>query len=330
VSAQKPTVTIVGLGLIGASMGLSLVQAGAACQVVGHDRSGEVSGQAKKLGAVNRTEWNLVSACEKADVVILAIPFGGIQETLQAIGPRLRPGCVVLDTAAPKAPVLEWADGILPEEVHFVGLGPILRGTPSGPGGVQAARADLFQGGLIGVIPSSRASSDAVKVGIDLVTILGSRPVFYDALEHDGLLAGVDALPVFVALALFESASLQPTWRETRKLAGPTFESATQALQADPQILGEMAFGNRANLRRWIDGFTAALDSLRELLNEEEATALVGRLSKAQKERNEWLHLRAQGAWDEGHRPEVPPKQSLLQPLFGGLWPRGPQKAKKP
>ena len=98
-SKPKPNITIVGLGLIGTSMGLALRQAGVASAVIGHDKDLAVANQARKREAVDKVDWNLISACEKADLVILAVPLDAIEPTLKAIGPYLRPGCVVIDTA---------------------------------------------------------------------------------------------------------------------------------------------------------------------------------------------------------------------------------------
>jgi len=331
-SEQKPIVSIVGLGIIGASIGLILRKAGVASQVIGHDRSSEASSQARKAGAVDRTDWNLISACEKADVVILALPFGAVEETLRAIGPHLRPECVVVDTATLKGPVLEWATEILPEGVHLIGLDPILPPDLPLPAGGRRLppqpRPDLFQGGMICVVPSGRASPDAVKLALDLVSILGAKPLFCDALEHDGLMALAEQLPTVLALALLETVIHEPTWREVRKLAGAAFETGTQSVSSDPAALSALCLENRENLLRWLDAFSEALRSIRAALAESDVPALTRRFEEAGRERNAWLQLRAKGDWDEAVRPEVP-KQNLLQPLFGGLWPRKPKAGAK-
>jgi len=340
VSDQKPAIAIVGLGVIGTSVGLCLGKAGAASQIVGHDESREASSRAKKLGAVDRTEWNLISACEKADIVLLALPFGAVRETLEALSPHLRSGCVVFDTSALKTPVVGWADEILPAEVHFVGLDPIISSSgPTAEGGGEAAsqapahlsttepRADLFQNGLICVVPSGRAASDAVKLGIDLVTILGAKPLFLDALEHDGLMALAGQLPPVLALALLSAAVNEPAWKEVRKLAGISFETSTDCLVSGATDFEEW-LANRENLVRKLDAFSESLGSIRDALVEGDVSALSLLAEQAGRERADWLAHRSTGDWDEVPRSEMP-KRSLLQPLFGGLWPRKPKTAAK-
>ena len=147
-SESKPRVSIVGLGIIGSSIGMALRKAGVTSVVTGHDSKREVSAEAKRLGAVDRTDWNLISTCEDADLVILSAPIRGIEESLKVLGPNLRPGCVVMDTASVKEPVMAWAAASLPEQVHFVGGNPILSRALRGLWGVEHARADLLDGAL--------------------------------------------------------------------------------------------------------------------------------------------------------------------------------------
>jgi prephenate dehydrogenase len=325
VSTPKPRISIVGLGLIGGSIGLALRQAEVTSALIGHDRERLASNEAKSRGAVDRVDWNLISACEKSDLVILAIPVEGIEATLEAIGPYLRPGCVVMDTSALKGPVLAWADQHLPEQVHFVGTDPILGGSADGQGGIEAARADLFQRGLFCVVPSSRADAESVKLVTDLVTILGARPLFLDAVEHDGLLAGVDHLPGLVALALLETVIQQPAWRELRKVAGPAFAAATRLGPGGVAPQAQLYLSNRDNLLRWIDTFSATLASLRQALAEDQAEDLDRRLLQAEQERQKWLAERQEGQWHEGPKVEIP-KPSMLDSFFGTFWRREPRK----
>jgi prephenate dehydrogenase len=325
-STPKPRVTIVGLGLIGGSIGLALRQAEAASAVVGHDKEREPNIEAKKLGAVERTEWNLISACEGSDLVILATPLGAIEPTLKAIAPYLKPGCVVLDTASVKSPVLDWAAEILPEGVQFVGGNPIVGAVATRQGGLAAARADLFQNGLFCLVPSATADEHAVQMAASLAEVLGAKPMFIDPLEHDGLVAAMDQLPTIVALALLEMAVEQPTWRELRKVAGASFETTTHLVAADPAMFGDLAASNRDNLVRWIDTFSASLASIRQALLEEDPEVLLERLEDALKKRDEWLRDRAAGQFDEGLRQELPDRPGLVDTFLGGFWRRGARK----
>ena len=139
---SKIQITIIGTGCVGTSIGLALHAAESPVLVVAHDKNPENAGLARKQKAVDKVDWNLIGACEEADLVILAIPLPAIEETLRVIAPYLKAGCVVTDTADLKAPVSQWAADLLPDSVSYIGGNPLLTGTTSGPAG---ARADLFR-----------------------------------------------------------------------------------------------------------------------------------------------------------------------------------------
>ena len=304
-------------------MGLALRQSGVASVVIGHDKDMGIANQARKLEAVDKAEWNLISACEKADLIIIATPLGAIEPTLKAIAPYLHPGCVVLDTATLKAPVLAWAEAILPKEVHFVGTDPIIAGKPlagieARATGLKAARADLFKDALLCLVPTPEADPSAVKLATDLATILGAKPFFLDATEHDSLLAAVDHLPAITALALLEMAIKQPSWNELRKVAGPPFELATHLASTEPSSYSDLAVANRDNLVRWIDALSASLASLRQELAEGTQEALAEHFTKAVAERDRWLNDWATGQLLEARRESQMPSKSEMFDVFLG------------
>jgi len=324
-SERKPRITIVGLGLIGGSIGLALRQAGAASTIVGHDKELSASNQAKRLGAVDKTDWNLVSACEGSDLVVLAIPVGAVESTLKAIGPYLRPGCVVFDTSSLKGPVQQWAADILPAAVHFIGGDPIIG---AGAGGLEAARADLFRSCVFCLTPSAQSDGAAVKLVTDLVSILGATPLFVDPAEHDGMLAAVDHLPAFLALALMDMVVRQPNWRELRQVAGAALETGTQPAAADPAGSVDLFLANRENLVRWLDEYSVTLDALRQDLVDGQSESLARRFQAADEERSKWLRDRAQGQWEPRLGPEVPRQNPLADVFLGGLARKRPRRDK--
>ncbi len=319
---SKPRITIVGLGLIGGSIGLALRQTGNDYQVVGHDREHAVAGQARKLGAVSHTEWNLISACEEADLIIIATPVMAIKETLTAIASYLKPGCLVTDTASIKGPVVAWAEEILPETVHFVGGDPIISqetGTGgSQPTGIEGARADLFQGGLYCLTPSPEAAPQAVQLATDLVQLLGARPFFLDAAEHDGLVAGADHLPFVLSAALLGTAATSPAWREMRKLAGDAFQSVTRFSSGDAATYRDACLTNGENIVRWIDACLARLQELREVIAAQEVEKLEETFEEAMLVRDGWLRDKADGRWELTEESSAsPPQKGFMRRLIG-------------
>lgn len=324
-SNEKPRITIIGLGMIGSSIGLALRQAEVTSAVIGHDIDRSVSNEAKRLGAVDKLHWNLISACDTSDLIILATPVGAIEETMKAIGPELKPGSVVIDTASLKGPVMAWAAEHLPERIHFVGGDPIPGVAARGGGGIQAAQADLFQQGLFCLVSSPSADPNSVKLATDLVAILGAQPLFLDAAEHDGLLGAVEHLPGVLALALLETMIHQPAWRELRKMAGPAFEISTELITASGLADSELYALNSENVLRWIDALTASLGSIRENVADSQSEALAEKFQNAYQERQRWLADRNRGEWHEGPRTGMPERPNLIDTFFGTFWRRKPK-----
>ena len=119
-------VTIIGLGQIGASIGMALAQHPDKLFRVGHDKAFNVEREAQKKDAVDKAEHNLPNAVREAKLVILALPVTEIRETLGFIAQDLQAGTVILDTAPVKAEVAKWAKEFLPENCFYIGIVPAL------------------------------------------------------------------------------------------------------------------------------------------------------------------------------------------------------------
>ena len=170
-------ITIIGLGQIGASMGLALAAHKDAILRVGHDKKREVEREALQKGVADKMEHNLPSAVRDAKLVVLCIPLSQVRETLEFIAPDLKEGAVVLDTTPIKAGVQKWAQEILPDGRHYVGLAPALNPEllHDIEVGLTAAKADLFSKGLFLVDAPTGAPEEAVILAMDFVRLLGRR-----------------------------------------------------------------------------------------------------------------------------------------------------------
>jgi len=304
-------------------MGLALRRLNGDFEIVGHDRESSAAARARKLGAVDKTEWNLINACEPANLIILALPVGAIRGTMLAIA-YLQPGCVITDTANTKRQVLQWADEILPETVSFIGGDPIIGTTITDP---EMARADLFEKATYCLIPSRRATEEAMQITIGLVRAIGANPYFVDGDEHDGLLSAVEHLPAILSMVLLQITTESPSWREMRRLAGSAFETATGFASSDASTYCDAFAINQTNLLRWIDVYLAQLAAFRELLaagdqsllqesaRKENLRAMVSRLLTA---REQWVRDRARGQWElDEFRVPTPEPPSMLGRLLG-------------
>lgn len=280
------TITIIGAGVIGTSLGLALKQAKDPPRLLGHDKELANTRAAVKKGAFDKAEWNLINACEKADLVILAIPLNGIRPTLETIAPYLKENVVISDTSRSKVSILTWAKELLPENVHFVSGDPIVHS----PGrGHEHASADLFRDRLYCLTPAPSAGEVAVQLLVDVINIIGAEPFFLDAAEHDGLVTAIEHLPVALSVTLLNTLSNQGSWREMRKLAGSLFEQVSAGAVGDSDTLKDNFLSNRDNLVRWLDNYITQLNQLRALLADADSEELIQMLDKAVVERHNWL-----------------------------------------
>ncbi len=284
----KTRIAIIGLGLIGGSIGLALKKSKLPLEVIGHDKDLSVAGRALKRGAVDKTEWNLISACEGAGLIVLAMPLDGIRDTLTALRSHLTPGTLITDTATTKVPVLEWASD-LPTGIEFIGGNPVInpRRQISGQG-IEAADATLFQDATYCLIPSVSASSQAIDVMSGFVNVLGAKPYFIEAAEHDGLMAGVQHLPALLATAYASSIIGEQGWVERSKLASAAFRATLDLVPTDKHTARLQFFAHRDDLMRWIDQSIVKLREVRTWLASEDAAALEALVQTVMDERVKW------------------------------------------
>lgn len=272
-------VLIVGLGLIGGSIGLALrrwseehkVDGAKPLEVVGFDPNLDHQRAAEKLGAVDRGAWDLAKSAREADVVVLAIPVNAMREAMQDLAPNLKSGAVVTDTGSTKAKVLDWASDYLPRTVNFVGGHPMAGKTQS----IEGAEVDLFSGATWCLAPSVTASEDAVRTVLGLVAAAGAEPYFVDPAEHDAYVAAVSHLPFSVSAAIMNAVSRDSSWREMKSMTAGGFRDTTRLAAGSPAMHRDITLTNRDAMLRWIDAFSASLGELRSAIanNDEDAAA---------------------------------------------------------
>ncbi|MBN1145767.1 MAG: prephenate dehydrogenase [Anaerolineales bacterium] len=326
-------ITIIGLGQIGASIGLALADQKELLHRTGYDRESLVARQAQNMGAVDRVENNLPKAVRGADLVLLALPIDQIRDTLPIIAPNLKQNAVVMDTGPIKEIVATWAGEFLPGERHYIGLTPVINPAylHDSDAGINAARADLFRGGLMAIVTPARAGSEAIKLSADLTRLLGAMPLFFDPAEIDGLMAATHLLPQLMAAALLNATIDQPGWREGRKVAGRGYAEATGPLVHldDALPLKTSVMLNRENVLRVMDSAIAALGALRNDIAAQDEEALEERLERARRGRMRWWQERQVGDWtgDGVSAVDLPDTPGMLGQLFG--LGRKPKDAKK-
>lgn len=312
-------ITIIGLGQIGASMGLALAAHKDKVVTTGHDKEYSVEGRAKKLGAVDQTSHNLPNAVENADLVVLALPLTEIRDTFHYIAQDLRKDAVVVDTSPVKAQVAKWAQELLPESAHYVGIVPAIgaKYLAMTETGLDSARADLFSKGIFLLSAPPGTPGEAVKLVSDFVELLGSTAILTDFVESDGLMASTHLLPQLLSAALLNATIGQPGWNDLRKTASRNYFTATSTLTDSDgaEALGMASVHDRENVVRALNAVITSLIDLRDDLEGNE-DAFRKRLDSARNGRVNWILERGKADWTKMPDDNFE-KPSLMETLLG-------------
>jgi prephenate dehydrogenase len=276
---------------------------------VGHDKKTGVERAALEKGAVDEVKHNLPAAVREANVVLLCLPVSQARETLEILREDLMEGAVVMDTAPVKSAMAQWTKELIPEGRYYVGLVPSLNPEVlhEASFGLAAARADLFQNGLMMIDAPRGTPGEAVELASDLTRLLGATPLLADLAESDGLMASMHLLPQLAAAALLNATIDQPGWQEARKMGGRAFAAVTAGLayQDDIDALRMAALHNRENTLYALDVLAAALRGLREDLSNSDDEGLAARLEQALEGRNRWMRERQEADWGESSQPPI-------------------------
>jgi prephenate dehydrogenase len=313
---SRSRITIVGTGLIGASVGLGLMsRKDRQYEVVGLDRNRDNAKAAKRMGAIDREVSSVEEAFEGAGLIIMAVPVQGARRILQDGGRYVAEGAIVTDTCSTKADILRWAAEFLPESVHFVGGHPMAGKETSGPG---AASVDLFKDATWAITPSPRATEAAVSTVLGLVESLGAIPLYIDPAEHDTYAAAISHLPILVSVALFRMVRDSKGWEDASLLAGPAFRDLTRLASGDPTMSRDIMATNRESVLHWLGRFQQELDTVRKAL-EEGGQAVTDMFASTQLDRDNFILNPPVRRRPDG--PEAPSSQDTLGRLFvGGLY----------
>ncbi len=267
------TTLIIGLGLLGGSVGLGLREAGVT-GLKGHDADPRHLGQALELGLVEGP-WDPAAQRAPLGTVILAVPPGAVGEVAAALKPWIGPGTLLMDVCSVKGSVIQAVGEALGPCPGFLPAHPMAGSHLDGPG---AARADLFRGRTTILTPLAGTPPEVLAAGRAFWRSLGSETVDLEAGEHDRTLALLSHLPHLLAYTLAGEtcrAGADP------KLAGPAFRDMTRLPLCPPHLWADILLANREAVRQRLGEFREELGRLDKLLETENRTALQQRLAQA-------------------------------------------------
>ena len=297
---MSTTILFVGLDDVSSSIGLALGQAEFDVTRLGFDPDRKVARAAKKAGAIDRMA-RPEREVENASIVIVGFLGDQMRDYMELLAPNLTEGTVVVDTSPFKSATAVWVDEVLPESCSYVGLIPSVsfEALMSPSFREVESSADLFRGGLAGVVLPPNAPEEALNVALNLAQVMGATPFFIDAAEADAAQAAAEWLPVLVGTALFQVASKDPGWRNVQRLAGKGFASATALCgQVPPETLASNVSIGRDFVIAKLEALMERLQILHDYLAEEQGEALLKQFSETNEAHLDWLRARQRRQWD--------------------------------
>lgn len=282
-------VAILGLGLMGGSLGLALKERRLAARITGFARKPETRDAALALGIADRVVERAEDAVEGADLVVLATPLLSYAPLLRAALPRLEPGCIVTDLGSTKAQVVQDCEAILEGSgAAFVGGHPMAGSEESGP---NAARPDLFAGAYWCLTPTDRTPVDALHAVRRLAEAVGAHALTLTPESHDLAVAASSHVPHLAAAALVQAlASISTEAEAAMQLVAGGFRDTTRPASGSPEMWRDICLTNREGILQALGAFQESISALERAVEAGDGVRLMERLQSAKQIRDELLH----------------------------------------
>ena len=274
---------IVGLGLIGGSVGLDLRTLG--YRVLGVSRREETCQKAISLGAVDEASLEL-SLLSIADLIFICTPISGIIPTLEQLIPFLSPSAILTDVGSVKTPIVEGVSQIWP---NFVGGHPMAGKAESG---IEVAQLGLFRDRPYVLTPTENTPLESVEKVEAIARLLQSQVYFCDPHEHDRAVAWISHLPVMTSASLISAcmSETNPTVvKLAQELASSGFRDTSRVGGGNPELGRMMAQYNRLEVLRSLYSFRNEIDRFIQNIEQEDWQTIEKKLRYTEKNRRLFL-----------------------------------------
>ena len=265
--------TVIGVGLLGASLAKACKERGLVDEIVGYGRNRENLEKARTLKIIDHCATDLSEAVNDADLIVLCTPVSTIVPLIQSITAEISPGALITDVGSVKGPVVSDADKLVPEGIFFVGSHPIAGGENSG---LEASTANLYQGARCIVTPTEKTDEEALEKISALWQAVGMNVINLSAEEHDFIFGAVSHLPHIVAYVLMNTLGALRTKddREVTAFSGAGLKDITRIASSDPVMWRDICLSNRNHSLDLIDRFQIKLDEIRSIIEKGDGQTL--------------------------------------------------------
>ena len=281
---QVNSVALVGVGLMGGSLGLAARERAGVAEVRGFSQTQATLDLALERGAITTACGSLEEACAGADLIFVCTPVRTVVKHVRAALAVASPGAVVTDVGSTKGPLMR---ALAPEEQRRCIGGHPLCGSETA--GVANARASLYQGATYFVTPGDHVDADAYQLLYAFLGEIGARPVAVDPEEHDRVMAVVSHLPHVLANVLMSQAGLQAGARDALLSAGPSFRDLTRIAGTNRRVWTDIFLDNRAELLAALAQFQEGLQEVLEALAGADPQRLGDTIVRARDQRERML-----------------------------------------
>ena len=277
---------LIGCGLMGGSFALAAKQAGLVKSVGGYSRSIGSARRALELGIVDSVAETAEQCVQGADLVLLAVPVGATQATLQSLLPSLAPHALVMDVGSTKQDVTQAARAALGERIaQFMPAHPICGKEVAG---IEHASTSLYKGQQVILTPLEEHGAGFIDQATEVWAALGCRVRRMDPCLHDQSLAAVSHFPHMLAFAFMQSLMAQTEAEQFLAVAGPGFRDSTRIAAGDPELWTDVLLANATAVISQSQRLHSALFELESLLHSQNRQAVRDFIVLASKRRANW------------------------------------------
>jgi len=269
--AALKKITIVGTGLIGASVAAALKSRGYSGQVVGCARSQQTLDKALQLGLVDEVHLDVADAVRGADLVLLAVPMMAGRDLLERMAPALSAACIVTDGGSVKGRFIEDAKSALGSLTQVVPAHPVAGKEFSG---VEAADPSLYYGHTVILTPDETTDSDAIETVAALWRECGAIVEIMSAADHDKVLAATSHMPHLVAFSVVDMLSRHSSRENVFKYSAGGFRDFTRIASGDPEMWRDICLCNDVEIGEILDTLIGQLSEVRQLVGNQQGAEL--------------------------------------------------------
>ena len=302
-SLDIPKIAIIGLGLIGCSWVKALKSAKCVDHISGFDRNLDSMQQALQVGLIDDYSVDICDVVKNADLVIISVPILAIADVLEQIKPGISEKTILTDVGSVKGCISKAVTSVFGESFeHFV-LGHPIAGSERS--GVSAADDSLFKNHKIILTPEKRTSEFALDLVSDAWQAAGGKVELMTVQHHDEVLAATSHLPHLLAYSLVDTLANDEENNDIFNYAAGGFRDFTRIASSSPIMWRDIFVGNKDEVLKALDLFTADLQKLREVVANEDKTQMMGTFTRAKAARDHFTKILARRAYVDSMTSQI-------------------------